>query len=107
MKYFNSGDITPRQIQLFLTAAETENFSETATKLNVTQPYVSNAIGRLERTLEFPLFVRQNKKLQLTEAGRILYEEWKNIFPMIGQAVDKAYQHYMKQNDVFRIALIR
>lgn len=91
MNYINFGDISTQQIQIFLTAAETENFSKTARILNVTQPYVSHAILQLERTLGFNLFSRLAKKVQITPAGRILYESWNSLFSSFTQAINLAY----------------
>ena len=104
MNYYNVGDITPRQMQIFLTAAETENFSETAQKLNITQPYVSNVITRLEQTVDFPLFVRDNRKLYLTDAGHLLAEKWKDVFAQISQGVDEAHRLHVKIENSLRIA---
>jgi DNA-binding transcriptional LysR family regulator len=63
--------IDPEQLSVFLTAAETLNFSETARQLNLSQPTVSKRIQELERGLNLQLFDRTSQ-LRLTEAGKSL-----------------------------------
>lgn len=64
--------LNPRELQVFLAAAETENFSEAARRLNVSQPAISMQIRSLEEKLGTPLFVRSGRQVTLTEAGRAL-----------------------------------
>lgn len=60
------------ELKVFLTAAETENFSETARQLSLTQPAVSMQMRALEKKLGFSLFHRAGRSLALTEQGRVL-----------------------------------
>lgn len=63
------------RIKVFLTAAQTLNFSRTAEQLYISQPAVSKHIGELELHFATRLFVRRGSHLELTEAGRLL-EAW-------------------------------
>jgi len=60
------------ELKVFLTAAETENFSAAARQLNLTQPAVSMQIRALERKLDVTLFHRAGRSLSLSERGRAL-----------------------------------
>lgn len=60
------------ELNVFLTAAETENFSEAARQLNLTQPAVSMQIKALERKLDVQLFHRSGRSLALSERGKAL-----------------------------------
>jgi DNA-binding transcriptional LysR family regulator len=60
------------ELNVFLIAAETENFSEAARQLNLTQPAVSMQIRALERKLDVDLFHRAGRSLTLSERGRAL-----------------------------------
>ena len=51
---------------------ETQNFSETADRFNITQPTVSKKIKELEKELGTELFFRKSSGVQLTEAGKTL-----------------------------------
>jgi len=59
-------------MNVFLTAAETQNFSEAARQLHMTQPAVSMQIQSLEQRLEINLFERSGRRIQLSEAGETL-----------------------------------
>ncbi len=60
------------QLRVFLTAAETLNFTQAAQRLNMSQPSVSQHIQALERHFGVPLFLRSGRTLQLTDAGLVL-----------------------------------
>lgn len=58
-----------RQLSYFLKAAETQNFTEAASQLYITQSTLSQQIKQLEDELKILLFDRIGKKVYLTEAG--------------------------------------
>jgi DNA-binding transcriptional LysR family regulator len=60
------------ELNVFLIAAETENFSEAARQLSLTQPAVSMQIRTLEKKLDVKLFHRAGRSLSLSERGRAL-----------------------------------
>ena len=60
------------ELKIFLTAAETENFSEAARRLNLTQPAVSMQIRAMEQEFGISLFRRTGRSLALTEQGKAL-----------------------------------
>ena len=70
--------INEQKIRLFLSLAETLNFTETANQLFITQQAVSKHIAQFEADLGFPLFVRSKHKVSLTPAGercRVFFRE--------------------------------
>ncbi len=74
--------LTTNELQVFLAAAETENFSEAGRHLGVSQPAVSMQIKALEDRLGIQLFVRSGRHIALSEAGRALV-------PMAREAIDR------------------
>ena len=58
-----------QQLEYFKTIAETENFTEAANILSVTQPALSKAISKLEEELKVPLFERNGRNIRLTRFG--------------------------------------
>lgn len=60
------------QMNVFLRAAESRNFSEAARQLCMTQPSVSQHIRSLELRFGMTLFERKGRRLKLTEAGQAL-----------------------------------
>ena len=68
------------QLNVFLVAAETLNFTQAAQQLHMTQPSVSQHIQYLERHFDMQLFIRNGRNLELTDAGMAL-------LPMAREAV--------------------
>src|SRR5215210_7224496 len=64
--------MTLQQLQYFLAAVEHGSFSAAAASLHLAQPSLSEQIRRLEAELGVSLFVRAGRRLELTEAGRLL-----------------------------------
>ena len=60
------------QLSVFVTAAETLNFTVTARRMHMTQSSVSQIIKTLESQLEVALFKRNARKVTLTDAGAVL-----------------------------------
>ncbi len=65
--------VTLRQLRTFKTVADVASFSLAAQRLKLSQPSVSYQVKELEETLGLPLLDRLGKRVQLTEAGTILY----------------------------------
>jgi DNA-binding transcriptional LysR family regulator len=60
------------QLNIFLVAAETLNFTQAAERLHMSQPSISQHIRALEKHFDEELFVRQGRSLILSDAGRVL-----------------------------------
>lgn len=71
------------EMQIFLIAAEEENFSAAARKLHLSQPAISFQIQSLEQRLNIQLFQRMGRRIALTEAGR-------DLLPMAREMVNMA-----------------
>ncbi|RJG40189.1 LysR family transcriptional regulator [Motilimonas pumila] len=66
--------LNPVWLHTFRTLVEVGHFTHTAEKLNMTQPGVSQHVQKLEQSCRQSLIRRINKRFELTEAGRILYD---------------------------------
>src|SRR4051812_22795273 len=64
--------MTLQQLTYFLPAAGRGSFSAAAESLHMAQPSLSEQIRRLEAELGVSLFARTGRRLELTEAGRLL-----------------------------------
>ena len=77
-----------KQLEYFSAVAEAKSISMAAKKLHVAQPPVSRQISMLEDELGVCLFLRNNKGIELTEAGRSLYEQSQQMFQNLRRMTD-------------------
>jgi DNA-binding transcriptional LysR family regulator len=66
--------LNPLWLNTFKTLVEVGHFTQTAEKLNMTQPGVSQHIKKLESACSHSLIRRKNKGFELTEQGKMVYE---------------------------------
>ena len=71
--------MTITQLKYVLAVAEHQNFTKAAEKCFVTQPTLSMQIQKLEDQLEVQIFDRSKKPIELTEVGRKIVLQSKNI----------------------------
>lgn len=69
-----------RQLEYFMMLYRELHFTRAAEKLNISQPTLSHQIKVLENEVGIPLFDRLGKKIAITDAGEILYEQCTHIF---------------------------
>ncbi|WP_027717247.1 selenium metabolism-associated LysR family transcriptional regulator [Desulfovirgula thermocuniculi] len=68
-----------KQLEAFVRVAELQSFTRAAQQLFMSQPAISFQIKSLEESLGTTLFHRSEKKVELTEAGRLFYPEARQI----------------------------
>jgi DNA-binding transcriptional LysR family regulator len=78
--------IDPRRLQMFVAVAETLSFTHGAKSLGLAQQPVSAQIARLERDLGAALFERNTRRVRLTESGRRLYTDAREILSALDRA---------------------
>ncbi len=72
-------NIDLRQLNTFLTVADTGSFSRASEKLFVAQPALSRQIRMLEEALNVEVFVRHGRGVVLPAAGELLYERARTL----------------------------
>lgn len=63
-------NLTHRQLEILVAAADADSFSGAASALGISQPSLSESIRRIESELGSRLFERTTRSLKLTEDGR-------------------------------------
>jgi LysR family hydrogen peroxide-inducible transcriptional activator len=71
--------MTITQLYYVLAVAENQNFTKAAEKCFVTQPTLSMQIQKLEDELDILIFDRSKKPIELTDVGRKIVNQAKNI----------------------------
>src|SRR5690625_3268159 len=70
----NVGDIMElRELEHFIAVVHYDGFSNAAKNIYVSQSTLSKSIKKLEDTLRVVLFERSTRKLELTDAGMLVY----------------------------------
>ncbi|MFH6934994.1 LysR family transcriptional regulator [Flavobacterium sp. FlaQc-30] len=95
-----------RHLKYFLAVAEELNFTKASEKLFISQPPLSRQIIELEEELQAKLFIRNNKKVELTEAGKYFEKEVKTIFQNLERISAKTKKIATNVSGEFRIAYI-
>ena len=77
--------INLNQLRAFYLAAREKSITKAAAALHVTQPAVTMKIKSFEKNLDFQLFRKYDKELQLTESGSALFGYAERIFLIVGE----------------------
>ena len=81
-----------RQLRYFLTLADELHFGRAAQRLHVSQSALSQQVRAMERQLEVPLLVRNSRRVELTPAGRTLYERAGAVLDLAAAATEATRQ---------------
>jgi DNA-binding transcriptional LysR family regulator len=98
--------IEPRilsRLVYFVAVAETHAFTRAAQRLGITKAVVSQQVARLEAELGTSLFVRTTRRVELTEAGRNLYERMVGVLQGAQEAVAETAQASSRPQGTLRI----
>ena len=92
------------QLETFLCVVESGSFSKAADKLYITAPAVIKQINSLENSLNLQLFDRTHRGLQVTNAGKSLYNDAKYIIQYCKDSVVRARES-MTDEEVIRVGV--
>ena len=94
-------------LRIFITAAETGNLTETAKKLYISQPAISQAIKKLEEELNVTLFIRNKRSsLKLTDTGREILLLAHQMADLENRLYQTAYNENHLMGGIVRIATV-
>lgn len=84
-------DLDLRKLRYFIAVAEHRHFGRAAGQLYIAQPVLSRQIRAFEQELECTLLVRTTRSVELTAAGKQLYQEAQGILAAVAAAVQRVH----------------
>ncbi len=98
--------MTTTQIEYFLITAECENIQTASEKLYVSRQAISKQIKAIETELGVELFERSTKRgVTLTDAGKMLYECWAELYPKHKDALRQIEQFKKRKTHTIIVGL--
>jgi len=95
-----------RELECFIAVAEELSFTKAAERLHLAQPPLSRNIRTLEEKIGAELFLREPRKISLTPAGMIFYEETRNIPRRIERAGEIAKRTSLGETGRLRLGFV-
>jgi DNA-binding transcriptional LysR family regulator len=93
-------------VGVFVAVYETRSLTAAAARLYVTQPAVSQALGRLRREFDDPLFVREGRTMEPTPLAASIFPGFREAVSAIDRTVDGVHRFDpSRSHKHFRIAL--
>ncbi len=93
-------------LRYFRVIAHEGSLTRAAAMLNVAQSALSVQLRHLEESLGHPLFTRQNRRLALTEAGRLALQYADSIFRTGDELVDTLQHRSPRTRQVLRVGAV-
>jgi DNA-binding transcriptional LysR family regulator len=92
-------------LRYFVAVAEEGHVTRAAERLGIQQPPLSTRIKLLETKLDIQLFRRKPRGMELTDAGRSLFQDAKDVLARLEEAVASSRSISRGQQGALRIAI--
>jgi DNA-binding transcriptional LysR family regulator len=93
-----------RHLRCAIAVADELHFTRAAQKLHITQSALTRQIRQLELQLGVDLFIRDTRKVELTDAGRVLAEDGRKALEILDHGFMRAVGAGRGEIEVLRIA---
>ncbi len=97
--------MTNLHIEYFLEVAKQNSFTKAAEKLYVAQPSISRQISNLEKELGITLFDRTKNTIQLTVAGKIMFDFFSDTQDAFSRALSEAKASNQELSGTIKVGL--
>jgi len=95
-----------RQLRYFVAVAKARNFTRASEALHIAQPALSRQVQLLEQSMNTSLLYRNSRPLQLTEAGKVFYEQAIQILGRVEQLKSTMERMTQNQRGVLSIGFV-
>lgn len=99
-------DFSLRELECFTAVAEELSFTRAAQRLHLAQPPLSRHIRALEQRLGTVLFDRSGRRVALTAAGAVFYEETRSVMPQLIRAGETTRRFASGQTERLRLGFV-
>ena len=105
MKQFDIRELDFQEIEVFLKVAENNSITKTSEILHISPSAVSKNLTRFEQCVGLILFIRNNNRLQLTPAGKVLHERLSLVVENTEKAIMEAHKKQEAYANTLRIGI--
>lgn len=95
-----------RELECFAAVAEELSFTRAAGRLRLAQPPLSRHVRTLEEKLGTALFDRSGRKVSLTPAGAVFYDEIRGVLPQLARAGEATRRFVRGQTTRLRLGFV-
>lgn len=95
-----------QKLKYFYTTAEFEHVTRASDILHISQPSLTQAIRSLELELGVPLFVRQGRRIVLTEFGKYLKDRLDSLLPQFDNISNEIEQLKISVNKTVKLNIL-
>lgn len=93
-----------RAMEVFVSVAEQGSFSQAAEHLDLSVVMVSRYIRQLEDAMQVELIQRSTRRMHVTEAGRVFYEESRQALDQVRKAYERVESLQQAPSGLLRIS---
>lgn len=81
-----------KELANFLKIAEYENITKASQELHIAQPHLTRQLQNLEQELGVTLFIREKKRLHITDEGRFLKQQAKQLIGLADKTKEQIFE---------------
>jgi len=93
-------------LRYFVALSRTENYTQTAKLLHITQPSLTKAIHSLEAELNINLFQKDGRRVTLTPAGKVFATDVESSLLLLDKSITNV-KSFSQQKTLLRLAALR
>lgn len=95
-----------RQLRYFMAVADTLSFRQAASRLQMTQPPLSQQIRLLEHELGVALFDRSTHHVRLTDVGHVFHEQVRSVLDRLDVAVQSVHDEALGRTGTIQVGFV-